>query len=182
MCVYFVAMMCAGRFGLGWAHDVFMFACHMFMHFSCICTFIYLYFDIDLCWCFSMCFLLSLFLLVSCSMAPKRKSTPSQNPFRFGASSSFDTTPFRYSSMMIKLERTFRRTFHNEAFIQNAKSFFWIFSILTFPLLSTVRVRNQCVASRSLVPPWSYINFTPICTDLIILYLILSLALEVRIL
>ena len=27
-------------------------------------------------------------------MAPKRKSTPSQNPIRFGASSSSDPTPF----------------------------------------------------------------------------------------
>ena len=65
----------------------------MFMHFSCIRTFIYLYFDIDLFWCFSACFFLSLFLSVSCFMASKQKSTPSQNPFRFGESSSSDTTP-----------------------------------------------------------------------------------------
>ena len=65
----------------------------MFMHFSCIRTFIYLYFDIDLCWCFSVCFFLSLFLLVNYSMAPKRKSTPSQNLLYFGTSSSSDTTP-----------------------------------------------------------------------------------------
>ena len=96
MCVSFVAMICVGRFGLGWAHDLFTFARYMFMHFSCIRTFIYLYFDIDLYWCFSVCFFfLSLSLLVSCSMAPKRKSTPSQNPLRSGASSSslVDLTP-----------------------------------------------------------------------------------------
>ena len=28
--------MCAGRFGLGFTHDLFIFACHMFMHISCI--------------------------------------------------------------------------------------------------------------------------------------------------
>ena len=39
-------------------------------------------------------FSLSLFLSVSCSIAPKRKSTPSQNPFRSGTSSSLsDSTP-----------------------------------------------------------------------------------------
>ena len=83
--------------GLDWAEPMifFKFTCYMFMHFSCIRTFIYLYFDIDLCWCFSVCFFLSLFLLVSCSMAPKRKSTPSQNPLHSGASfsSPSDSTP-----------------------------------------------------------------------------------------
>ena len=66
----------------------------MFMHFSCTRTiFFYLYLiDIDLCWYFSICPLslsLSLSLSVSCSMAPKRKSTQSQNLLRFGATSSF---------------------------------------------------------------------------------------------
>ena len=36
-----------------------------------------------------------------------------------------------YGSVMIKPERTFRRTFLNEAFIRNAKSSYWIFLILT---------------------------------------------------
>ena len=40
------------------------------------------------------CVFLSLPLsFVSCSMAPKRKSSPSQNSFHFGASSFSDTTP-----------------------------------------------------------------------------------------
>ena len=97
MCVYFVAMMCVSRFGLGWAHDVFFLSLHVtcLCIFSCICTFIHLYFDIDLCCWFSVCFFLSLFLSVSCFMAPKWKSTPSQNPFRSEASSSSlaDSTP-----------------------------------------------------------------------------------------
>ena len=112
MCVSFVAMICVGRFGLGWAHDLFTFARYMFMHFSCIRTFIYLYFDIDLYWCFSVCFFfLSLSLLVSCSMAPKRKSTPSQNPLRSGASSSFDTTPSHVQFCDDKAHKDFSENF-----------------------------------------------------------------------
>ena len=42
--------------------------------------------------CMSLSLSLSLLALV-CSMAPKRKSTPSQNPLRFRASSSSDPTP-----------------------------------------------------------------------------------------
>ena len=59
--------------------------------FSCIRTFNCEYFDISTTWYFSDC--LPLFLsfspsYVSCVMAPKRKSTPSQNPLPSGASSS----------------------------------------------------------------------------------------------
>ena len=32
MCVLLCVLLCVGRFGLGWAHDEFIFACHMFMH------------------------------------------------------------------------------------------------------------------------------------------------------
>ena len=65
-----------------------------------------------------------------------------------------------YDSVMIKPERTFQRTFHDEAFIRNAKSFYQIFLILTFLLSSIVEVGSHCVASWSLVPPWSYKSFT----------------------
>ena len=56
-------------------------------------------------------------------------------------------------SVMIKPVRTFRRTFLDVAFIQNAKLSYRTFSILTFPLSSKVGVRSHCVASWSLVPP-----------------------------
>ena len=70
----------AARFGLGWAHDVFKFACQMFMHFH---AYVPLNFYILI-----YIILLVLFLIVSlspfislswvsCFMAPKRKSTPS---------------------------------------------------------------------------------------------------------
>ena len=84
------------------------------------------------------------------------------------------------SSMMIKPIRTFHRIFHDATFIQNAKLFYRIFPILTFPLSSTVGVGSHYVASRSLVPLWSYKSFSPIFMDSTILYLILSLAFEVR--
>ena len=55
---------------------------HTSLHFS-----IFLYWFV---WYFSLCVCLSpsIFLVLVCSMAPKHKSTPSQNPLRSGASSS----------------------------------------------------------------------------------------------
>ena len=49
----------------------------------------------EMCWNFSDCLSISLSFLFTLVMstAPKRKSTPSQNPLRSGASSSFDPTP-----------------------------------------------------------------------------------------
>ena len=84
--------MCAGRFGLGWTHDVFKFACHMFMHFHAyIHSFIFILILILL--VLFYVFLSLPLSFVSCFMDPKQKFTPSQNLLCFGASSSFDTTP-----------------------------------------------------------------------------------------
>ena len=89
-------LLCAGKIGLGWAHDAISFACHIFMHSPCIRTL----FSINL--LYLKC--VGTFLIVSLSLplfsvyinhvyAPKRKSTSSQNPLHSGASSSFDPTP-----------------------------------------------------------------------------------------
>ena len=64
---------------------------------SCIRTFIYPYIDIDIVGAFlrlslSLSLSLSLILALVCSMAPKGKYTPSQNPLRSRASS-YDPTP-----------------------------------------------------------------------------------------
>ena len=141
-------------------------------------------FDINCVWCFSACLSLSLFLSISCSMAPKWKSTSSWNPPRLRHHLlPLPILPLLMSgSVMIKPVRTFWRTFHNATFIRNAKSFYRTFLILTFPLSSTVGVRSHCVALRSLVLLWSYRRFTPTCTDLTILYLISLLTFGVRIL
>ena len=88
--------------------------------------------------------------------------------------------PLTFGSMMRRLVRTSRRTFRDTTFIQNAKSSYQTFPILTFPLSSTVGVGSHFVASRSLLPLWSYKSFTLTWTDLIIMYLISSLAFEVR--
>ena len=91
-----VICLCAGRIGLGWAHDAFCFACHMFMHFSCIRTLFSYIWYIWIAWdfydCSSLLLPLNLFTLVV-SMAPKHKSTPVQNPLHSGASSSTDPSP-----------------------------------------------------------------------------------------
>ena len=94
MCAIYVVSLCAARFGLGWAYDVFLF-CMLHVHaFSCIRTFISLYFYILLLLLlFWLSLSFSLFLAFVCSIAPKRKSTSSQNPLRSEASSSSDPTP-----------------------------------------------------------------------------------------
>ena len=88
--------LCTNRFGLGRAHDAICFACHMFIHFPCIRTFLSIYLILlMLLGTFLIDFLslpLFLFTLVV-SMAPKRKSTLARNPLRSSASSSFDPSP-----------------------------------------------------------------------------------------
>ena len=83
----------AGRIGLGWAHNAISFACHMYMHFPCICTSFQYSYYIELFWSFSNCLFLSLPLLLVTlvmSMTPKCKSTLAWNPFHSSASSSSD--------------------------------------------------------------------------------------------
>ena len=187
MYVYCVEIMCAGRIGLGWAPDVFIVACHMFMHFSCICTIPFLLIDINCVWnffCFSLSLSLSfsLFKLV-CSWHLKRASLLRlETLFVLGHHFlPLLILPVLMSgSVMIKPVKTFRRTFLDEVFIRKAKSSFQIFPILTFPLSSIVGVRSLFMASQSLVPPWLYKSFTSICTNLITLYLISSLTFEVH--
>ena len=69
----------------------------MFMPSPCICTsfhiFLLLWTVLELFWLFLSFLSLSLVMLVV-SMAPKRKSTPAQNPLHSGASTSSDHAPF----------------------------------------------------------------------------------------
>ena len=87
--------------------------------------------------------------------------------------------PPTFGSVMRRPNRTSLRTFHDEAFIQNAKSFYQTSLTLTCPLSSTVRVESHYVAPRSRALPWSYRSSTPTCTDLILLYLSFLLTFEV---
>ena len=87
---------------------------------------------------------------------------------------------FLFGSVMRRPVRTSRRTFLNEAFIQNAKSFCQTSPTLTYLLSFTIGVGSPCVTSQSLVHPCLYRSSTPTCMDLIIQYLSLLLAFEVR--
>ena len=141
--------------GLDWAEPMifFKFTCYMFMYFSCIRIFIYLYFDIDLCWCFYVCFFLSLsfFQLVALGHLNENPLHP-KILFVLGHLPHILSPPMS-GSLMRRPSRTSHRTFYNAAFILNTRSFYQIFPILTFPLSSIVRVGSHCVASQSLVPP-----------------------------
>ena len=182
MCDYYVKMFYAGRFGLGWAHDAFNVACHMFMHFSCIHT-NFCFYHLILSYLVLFCMSLSLFLSLVALWHLNENLLCPKTLFVLGHLLLLPPLILLFlmsGFVMIKPVRTFQRTSHDEAFIQNAKSFYRIFLILTFPLSSTIGVGSHCVASRSLVPPWSYRSFTPIYIDSIIQYLILSLVFEVH--
>ena len=85
-----------------------------------------------------------------------------------------------YSSVMIKPIRTFQRTFLDEAFIRNAKSFCQTLLTPTFSLSFIVGDRSHCVTSQSHVLSCLSRSFTPTCTRLIVQYLSSLHALEVR--
>ena len=111
---------------------------------------------------------LFLFTLVV-SMAPKRKSIPARNPLHSDASSSSDSAPLSlFGSMMMMPTRHSWRTFLDEMFIRNAKSYWRTSLTLTFPLSFTVGNGSHCVTSKSLVLSCSFRSFTPTCMGLIV--------------
>ena len=130
-------------------HAFFM---HMYLQF-----FVFLY--IVLLVLFLLSLSLSLFLPISLFLALVYSMAPNANPlhprtlFILGHPLLLLTLHLlTYDLVMIKPERTFQRTFLNEAFIQNTKSFYRIFPILTYPLSSIVGVGGHYVTSQSLVP------------------------------
>ena len=118
-CILDVCLLCWNDcvlVGLDWAEPM-MF---LLLHITCSCIFmhtyltfsIFLYIDCD--WCFFACLYLSLLLSVSCSMAPKRKSTPSRNPFRSRASFSSDPTPSYVWFRDDKAQQDFSKNFSKQ--------------------------------------------------------------------
>ena len=185
MCVYFVVNMCPSRIGLGWAHDVFTIAYHMLMHFHPYVRYI-LY--ILIYWTVLGLFWLSLspsLSLLFTLVASWHLSVNLFHPgtlFVLGHPLHLILLLLLFGSVMSKPERTSRRTFLNEVFIRNAKSFCRTSSTLTYPLSFIVGVGSHCVTSWSLVHPcWSR-SSTPTCMDLIIQYLFFLLMFEVRVL
>ena len=113
--------------------------------------FFYLYLiDIDLCWYFSLSLSLSLSWLVAL-WHPNISLLRPRTLFILGHLLLI-LPPLTFGSVMRRPVRTSQRTFHDEAFIRNAKSFYWTFPIPIFPLSSTVGAGSHFVASRSLVP------------------------------
>ena len=104
-------------------------------------------FDVSLPLSFSLSLSLSPLLVLVCSMPPKCKSTPSQNPLHSGAFSS-NPTPSHVRFRDEKAKPDFKENFAQCGIHSECKSFYRIFPILTFPLSSTVRVRSHCVASQ----------------------------------
>ena len=150
-CVLYM-LNCCVLLGLDWVEPMIFFVCMSHVHaFSCICTFISLYSNILMClvlFSVSLFLPLSFFWLVaSCHL--------NENPLHprtlFVLGHPLPLTPLllTFGSVMRRLVRTSRKTFLLQAFIRNAKSSYRTFSILTFPLSSTVRVESHCTASRS---------------------------------
>ena len=126
-------------------------------------------------------------------MAPKRKSISARNllhsdgsPFQPGTF--FILMALRllilplslFGSVMMMPTRHSRRTFLDEVFIRNAKSYWRTSPTLTFPLSFTIGNRSHCVTSRSPILSCLSRSFTPTRTGLIVQYLVSSLAFEVR--
>ena len=110
---------------------------------------------------------LLLFTLVM-SMAPKRKSTPAQNPLHSGASLFSDPSPSHIRFRDDDAFKAFWRTSLDEAFIWNTKSFCWTLPTPTFPLSFTVGDGSHYVTSQSPVLSCLSRRSTPTCTRLII--------------
>ena len=92
-CLFTLLLYCV-LVGLDWAESMM----HLYLHVTCSCIFMHTYLQVSI---FVILYLVGAFLIVSlslspslsisyvsCIMAPKCKSIQSQNPLRFGASSS----------------------------------------------------------------------------------------------
>ena len=150
----------------------------LLLHITCSCIFMHtyftfsMYFYIDCVWCVSTCFSLPLslsllFTLVvswhlNVSLLHPRTLFVSRHPLLL------TLLPLLFSFVMKKPDKTFRRTFLDETFIRNAKSFCRTSLTLTYPLSFTVGVGSHCMTSRSLVHPYRFRSSTPTCMDLII--------------
>ena len=155
MCVLFVETLCVWRFGLGWAHDVYFVACHMFIHFSCICTI--LFFPLILLLIGTL-LLLSLSLSLSrivCTWHLSAKLLRPETLFVQGHPFLLILLPLMLGSLMIKPVRTFRRTSPNMAFIQNATLSYRTSLLLIYRLSFTGGDGNLYVRYPWVVPSWS---------------------------
>ena len=117
--------------GLDWAEPM-MFFFFFTLHVTCLCIFMHTFFTfniflyiVELFGAFLIVsfFPLSLSFTLVVSVAPKRKSTPSQNPLRSEASSSSDPTSSHIRFRDEDAQKDFSENFSYEVFIRNAESF-----------------------------------------------------------
>ena len=170
--------------GLDWAEPTMQFILHVTC--SCISHAYILSFSIYLLYlkCFGTFLIISLslplflFTLVV-SIAPNRKSTPSQNPFRFGKSSSSDPTLSHLQFRDDDAHKTFQENF-SRCGIHSKRQVILVDFVDTDLLMSfTVGDGSHCVMSRSSVLSCLSKIFTPTCMRLIVQYLFSSLTFEV---
>ena len=152
-CVLYM-LSCCVLVGLDWAELMMYLNLHVIC--SCIHIFNSLHSYILLCWYFSDCLSLSLslslFLALVCSCHLNANLLHPRTLCVLGHLLPLTLHLLLYGSVMIKPERTFWRTFVDEAFIWNATSFCRTFLTLTYPLSFIVGVGSHFVTSQSLVP------------------------------
>ena len=145
--------LCARRIGLGWAHNTFYIAYHMFMHFPCIRPLFSIYLlylnyfgtfwlSLSLSPSLSICVSLCLWHLNASLLRPRTL-------FVLGHPLPPILLHHIFGFMMRMPERLSRRTFLDETFILNAKSSWRTSLTLTNPMSFTVGVGSHCVTSRS---------------------------------
>ena len=116
----------AGRIELGWAHDVFTIAYQMFMHFHAYIPYILyilIYWLYLVLFCVFLSLLLSLLFTLVALWHLNVNLLHSETLFILGHPLLLTLLPLLFGSVIIKPNKTFRRTFLDKAFIQNAKSF-----------------------------------------------------------
>ena len=131
-------------------------ACHMFMYFPCIRTLFSIYFDIfELLGTF-LIVSFSLYFSVYVSLCLWHRNVNLLRPetlFVLGHCLHLILLPLLFDSIMRMPKRTSWRTFLDEVFIRNAKSFWQTSPTLTYPMSFIVGVGSHCVTSRSHVLP-----------------------------
>ena len=157
------------RFGLGFTHNAFKLSCHMFMHFSCICTslFLFLWFEI-----------MFLFCLLSFSLSLSNRTSlwhPNrENPFELGTLFKVPGHPLHLFLLFYLTSDSVMRRPRQTALRPNAKSFCQISTTLRYPMLfeledGNLYVRNPCVVLsclyRSSTP--TYTASIPLCLSLL---------------
>ena len=130
-----IMLKCCVLVGLDWANPMML----LMLHITCSCIFhAYVpsfFYILILNYLVLFCLTLShSFSFVSCSMAPKQKSTPSRNPLHSRASSSSspsDSTPSHVRFRDDKARKDFLENFSRLGIHSEHQSFYQTFPILT---------------------------------------------------